>query len=124
MTPTCDYCKGPISEGAMNCGHCGAPFVGVDAALPDFRVCPFCSRRLLALASPACNYCGRRLPDAYLKAREGDLKRMSQVKDGEETSEVGRKVDELFRENLRRKRGSSSGSLGAIDIAGFFDLFS
>lgn len=124
MTLTCDYCSGPIGEGEMKCGNCGAPFVHDDAALPDFRFCPFCRRKLLALGSPACNYCGRRLPDAYLKAREGDLKRLTQVKEGEETSDVGRKVNELFRENLRRKRGSSSWSLGAIDIAGFFDIFS
>jgi len=124
MTLTCDYCSGPIGEGEMKCGNCGAPFVPHDAALPDFRVCPFCRRKLLALGSPACNYCGHRLPDAFIKVREGDLNRLIHVKDGGEMSEVSRKVNELFRENLRRKRGSSSWSLGGIDIAGFFDLFS
>jgi len=123
MTLTCDYCSGPIGEDEMKCGNCGAPFVRDDAALPDFRLCPFCRRRLLALASPACNYCGLRLPDAYIKAREGDLKRLTQVKDGEETSEVGRKVNELFRENLRRARGRSSWSLGPLDIASLIDRF-
>jgi hypothetical protein len=27
-------------------------------------VCPFCQRRLLSTASPACNWCGKEIPDA------------------------------------------------------------
>lgn len=123
MSFTCEYCSSPIGEGEMKCVNCGAPIARSDAALPDFRSCPFCHRRLLALGSPACNYCGRRLPDEYIRTREADLKRMTQVKEGDETSDVSRKVNELFRENLRRKRGQSSWSLGPIDIAGFIDLF-
>lgn len=97
---TCDYCGSTIGECETKCGNCGAPVVRNVAALPDFRFCPFCHRRLLALASPACNYCGRRLPDEYIKAREADLKRMAQVEDGEETSEVSRKVNELIRQTV------------------------
>ena len=123
MTLTCDYCSGPIGEGEMKCENCGAPFVRHDDALPDFRFCPLCHRRLLALGSPACNYCGHRLPDSYLKAREGDLKRFTQVKEGDETSEAGRKVNELIRQTIRSKPTRSSWSLGPIDIAGFIDLF-
>jgi DNA-directed RNA polymerase subunit RPC12/RpoP len=123
MTPTCDYCNGPIAEGAMHCINCGAPFVSKDAALPDFRFCPLCRRRLLALGSPACSYCGQRLPDAYIKARDGDLKRLTQVSEGEDKSEVGRKVSELIRQTIRSKPARSAWSLGPIDIAGLIDLF-
>ena len=56
-----------------------------------------CHRKLLALASPACNYCGRRLPDEYIEARESDLKRIEDVVEGNVTSEMRRKVDELIR---------------------------
>lgn len=107
----------------MNCGNCGAPIVLDGAALPDFRSCPICHRRLLTLGSPACNYCGRRLPDEYIKAREADLRRITEVTEGEESSEVGRKVDELIRQTARRKRGQSSSALGLVDITSFIDLF-
>src|SRR5712692_1618564 len=106
MALTCEYCSSSIGEGAKNCTNCGAPITNESAPL-DFRACPFCHRKLLALASPASSYCGRRLPDEYLKAREADLKRITEVKEGEGTSEVGRKVDELIRQTARPKRGRS-----------------
>jgi hypothetical protein len=37
----------------------------------DYSVCPFCKRKLLALASIACNYCGRALPADLLHIRQG-----------------------------------------------------
>ena len=120
---TCDYCKSSIVESEMNCANCGAPIVRDRAALPDFRYCPMCYRKLLALGSPACNYCGRRLPDEYIKAREADLKRITEVTDGEESSDVGRKVDELIRQTARHKRGQSSSALGLVDITSLIDLF-
>ena len=123
MTPTCDYCSSPVSEAGMKCPNCGAPIVHADVALPDFRFCPFCRRRLLAIGSPSCSYCGRRLPDTYLKVREGDLKRLTQVNDVEETSEVGSKVNELIRQTIRNKPTRSSWSFGPIDITFFVDFF-
>ena len=116
-------------EGAVKCENCGAPIAGDGSALPDFRHCPACHRKLLALGSPACNYCGRRLPDDYIKAREADMKRLSEVKDGEGGTELGRKVDEFFCENLRRKRGGSSAAglvdvFSLVDVVSLFDLFS
>jgi hypothetical protein len=78
MTPDCAYCGAAAKEGTTVCEHCGAP----RAALPaetDFRHCPFCKRKLLALASPACSYCGKRLPDEYIKAREADLRRIADI---------------------------------------------
>jgi DNA-directed RNA polymerase subunit RPC12/RpoP len=120
---TCEYCNSSIVEGEMKCGNCGAPIVRDGSALRDFRSCPMCHRKLLALASPACNYCGRRLPDEYIKARESDLKRITEVAEGEETSEVRRKVDELIRQTARNKRGHSSSPLGLVDITSLIDLF-
>ena len=122
MTIKCEYCSGAIDEGETKCGNCGAPFVRNDAARPDFRFCPFCHRRLLALASPACNYCGRRLPDEYIKTRESDLKRIAQVKEGKETSEVGRKLDELIRQTALSGRRRASSPSGLVDIANLIDL--
>ena len=110
-------------EGEMKCGNCGAPIVRDGSAVPDFRSCPTCHRKLLALASPACNYCGRRLPDAYIEARESDLMRMTKVVEGEGTSEMRRKVDELIRQTARHERGRSSSPLGTVDITILTDLF-
>jgi hypothetical protein len=81
MALTCPYCESVCADGATKCGSCGAP-VGADAPPPDYRVCPFCRRRLLALASPACNYCGRALPESYLKAREATLRRIGEASGG------------------------------------------
>jgi predicted amidophosphoribosyltransferase len=119
MTLTCAYCGSSMAEVDKSCGNCGAPAVHDQAELPDFRSCPFCHRRLLALGSPACSYCGRRLPDDYIRAREADLKRVTEVGEGEEINKVGRKVDELIRQTAR---GRSSSSLG--DIISLTDLFS
>ena len=78
MPSTCDYCHGSNNDDATKCDNCGAPIV--PAASPaDFRHCPYCSRTLLALGSPACSYCGRRLPDSFLKARDADLHRISEI---------------------------------------------
>ena len=58
---------------------CGAPLNHLGVTALDYRRCPFCSRKLLALASPACSYCGRRLPQEYIAAHESDLRRMDGV---------------------------------------------
>ncbi|HVF87843.1 MAG TPA: hypothetical protein VM866_09645 [Pyrinomonadaceae bacterium] len=75
MAVTCDYCRGACAVGAVKCQSCGAP---VSVATSDYRVCPHCERKLLALGSPACNYCGRALPDNYVKAREATLRRVNE----------------------------------------------
>ncbi len=67
MSPTCEYCHGVCEAGATKCANCGASLGPIEP--PDFRFCPYCKRRLLALGSPACNYCGRALPESYTKAR-------------------------------------------------------
>lgn len=72
---TCDYCHCALDEGAAKCSNCGAPATGVR----DFRNCPHCKRRLLALGSPACNYCGRALPESYVRAREAMRQRIDEM---------------------------------------------
>ena len=118
---TCDYCGSSIAEADKSCGNCGAPAVRDQSALPDFRSCPYCHRMLQALGSPACSYCGRRLPDDYIKAREADLKRVAEVRDSAQTSETSRKVDELIRQSAH---GRASSSQGVLEISSLIDLFS
>jgi DNA-directed RNA polymerase subunit RPC12/RpoP len=112
-----------MAEHHSHCANCGAPVVSDGSGLPDFRFCPACHRRLLAIGSPACNYCGRRLPDEYIKARESDLKRIADVEEGKGSTELVTKVDELIRQTIRRRRGASS-ALGLVDITTLIDFFS
>ncbi|MBV9923514.1 MAG: hypothetical protein JOZ96_00630 [Acidobacteria bacterium] len=89
MSRTCDYCQGVMGEGAAKCPNCGAA-VGPREA-PDIRFCPHCRRRLLALGSPACNYCGRALPEEYVRARDALWQKVSNATPEE--------LKELEREN-------------------------
>jgi len=79
MRLRCDYCQSECDPGAERCVSCGAPVNHLGVTALDYRRCPFCSRKLLALASPACSYCGRRLPQEYIAAHEADLRRMDGV---------------------------------------------
>jgi len=118
----CDYCNSQLAEGELKCGNCGAPIVVDAASAPDYRHCPLCHRRLLALGSPACSYCGRRLPPDYIKARESDLQRVTGSRESGKGTELVEKVDELIRENARKKSGHSS-FFGLLDITTFTDFF-
>ncbi|HEV2862777.1 MAG TPA: hypothetical protein VGX48_17305 [Pyrinomonadaceae bacterium] len=99
----CEYCHGSCAEGATKCAACGAPLS--EGEPPDFRFCPFCKRRLLALGSPACNYCGRALPADFQKAREAMWRRVSDAGAGrmsrEELNELERSGDDALRRALR-----------------------
>ena len=95
---TCDYCQSPVEEGAAKCSNCGAG-VGTREA-PDFRFCPHCKRRLLALRSPACNYCGRALPEDYQRAREALWQKVSQATP-EELAELGQDGDDALKRALK-----------------------
>jgi hypothetical protein len=103
MSKTCEYCHSVLEEGATKCANCGATPGEREAA--DFRFCPFCKRRLLALGSPACNYCGRALPDDFVKAREALRERVSDVSTGhasdEEIKELEKESDDAMRRALR-----------------------
>ncbi len=89
----CEYCQAVCEEGATKCAACGAPLG--EGEPPDFRFCPFCKRRLLALGSPACNYCGRALPEDFVRAREALWQKVSDVSAGKATPE---ELEELERE--------------------------
>jgi len=102
MNQACDYCQRVSPEGAAACSNCGAPFA---ARVVDFRHCPHCERRLLALGSPACNYCGKALPENYLKAREAMWQRINEASrrgaSREELEELERDGDDAMRRALR-----------------------
>ena len=106
----------------MKCANCGAPITR-DSSVPDYRCCPACHRKLLALGSPACSYCGRRLPDEFIRAREEDLKRITEVEGIESTEELSA-VSELFSDTNRRKRSRSFSDPGVVDITSLIDFFS
>jgi predicted amidophosphoribosyltransferase len=103
MTLSCDYCHSVLEEGATRCANCGAA-VGEREAT-DFRFCPFCKRRLVALGSPACNYCGRALPEDFVKAREATWQRVNDVSEGhasdEQIKELEAESDEALKRALR-----------------------
>src|SRR4051794_9467842 len=100
MAKTCDYCKGTCEDGALKCKNCGAPVsVEVSPGI-DYRSCQYCHRKLLAHASPACNYCGRRLPEEYIKARESDLLRITELGEGYRDVETNGKADEALRQTV------------------------
>jgi DNA-directed RNA polymerase subunit RPC12/RpoP len=115
----CEYCSSAISQTDLRCGNCGAP-VTIEGSAPDFRTCPFCRRKLIALGSPACNYCGRRLPDEYIKAREADLNRLSEIEDGGELRQGNSRIEEFFQQASRRHKPSSA--VGLLDIVSLTDL--
>jgi DNA-directed RNA polymerase subunit RPC12/RpoP len=109
---TCDYCHGAMEEGATKCSNCGAA-VGERAAR-DFRFCPHCGRRLLALGSPACNYCGRALPEDFVKAREQMWQRLKEVSEGRagegEKEALENESDDAMRRALKALLGLKDNS--------------
>jgi hypothetical protein len=123
MAKACEYCKGLSEDDALKCQNCGAPLTTDCSADVDYRTCPYCRRKLLALASPACNHCGRRLPEEYIKARESDLRRITEIEEGNPKTDINGKVGEVIRQTARRKRGRSS-IIDLTDIADLTDLFS
>ncbi len=96
----CDYCHGALEESAKKCANCGA---AVGAREPrDFRLCPYCKRRLLALGSPACNYCGRALPEEYVRAREALWQKVNDARAGKATPEELEELEKGSDNALRR----------------------
>ena len=62
---------------------------------------------LLALGSPACNYCGRRLPEDYIKAREADLHRLTELDGHAPDPQLSAKLDTILRRTTRRDNRES-----------------
>ena len=103
MPQTCEYCNGSFAEGATKCSNCGAA-AGERKAV-DVRFCPHCERRLIALGSPACNYCGRALPEEFVRARGHMRQRVNDVGAGhageEEREALESESDEAMRRALK-----------------------
>jgi hypothetical protein len=121
---TCLYCKSICEDGLLKCQNCGAPGISEEATTFDARSCPYCRRKLLALASPACNYCGLKLPEHFIRKREEQLRRIGQMNDASRRGETKDKIDEVLRiaEKHDRKRGGSM--LDQVNWADLTDLFS
>jgi hypothetical protein len=103
MPAICEYCRSAREESALKCPHCGAAAGPREA--PDFRFCPHCQRRLVALGSPACNYCGKALPEDFVKARAAMWQRINEASSGradeEELKELENSGDDALRRALR-----------------------
>jgi hypothetical protein len=104
---TCDYCHGALEDGAAKCANCGAAVR--ERETTDFRFCPHCKRRLLALGSPACNYCGRALPEEFIRAREHMWQRINDVSAGrageDEKEALENEGDDAMRRALKALLG-------------------
>jgi hypothetical protein len=68
MSLTCEYCHSLYEDDALKCPNCAAPIN--DGEPFDMRFCPYCKKKLLAIGSPACNYCGKKLPSSFIKAHK------------------------------------------------------
>ncbi|HEX8557965.1 MAG TPA: hypothetical protein VF668_07695 [Pyrinomonadaceae bacterium] len=105
MSANCEYCHGVLQEGAAKCANCGAAAAARAGEPRDYRFCPHCKRRLLALGSPACNYCGRALPEEYVRAREALWQKLDDARAGrltpEELEKLGRDGDDALRRALK-----------------------
>ena len=106
MARTCDYCRASSADDAMKCATCGAPLdLSAEPDAPDYRYCPFCRKRLLSLGSPACNYCGRALPEDYVRARDALWQKVSDARAGkatpEELEELERGGDDALKRALK-----------------------
>ena len=117
MAFICEYCRGTCEEGLSSCQNCGAPVQHTGTGGLDIRFCPFCKRRLLTVGSPACNYCGKTLPDEYLLAHNVSKQRIEklteeskQFTDAFRKIEPSRDIEEIF--------GARSGSTakGILDF--------
>ncbi|MBA3715199.1 MAG: zinc ribbon domain-containing protein [Pyrinomonadaceae bacterium] len=111
MTLFCEHCRGACDEGAHKCVNCGAP-ISVEAATVDYRVCPHCQRKLLALGSPACSYCGRALPQNYIRTREATLRRIHDHQQERVEGDTAEEWAENEANTVRRLLGNLFGSEG------------
>ncbi len=104
MARTCDYCRAACADDALKCATCGAPLdLSAGGEAPDYRFCPFCQKRLLSLGSPACNYCGRALPESFVRARGEMLRRVTSASGGSaaDREELERDSDDALKDALR-----------------------
>lgn len=123
MNANCLYCKSLCEDGALKCRNCGAPVTAEEEPTIDVRACPYCRRKLLALASPACNFCGLRLP-AHFKTREEQLRRLTKVNDSAQREELKGKIDEMLKIAGKHDTRKELSLLVRVNWSKFTDLFS
>ena len=116
MPIVCDYCKSPNEAGHVNCANCGAPLPVGLSATTDFKSCPYCNRKLLALGSPSCNYCGKRLPEEFIKAREGDLERVQGLPGSPEQMQGDVTVLRVFTKTTKKESSLADALINLTDI--------
>jgi hypothetical protein len=124
MNANCLYCKSLCDEGAVKCRNCGAPVTAEEEATIDVRTCPYCRRKLLALASPACNFCGLRLPAHFIKTREEQLQRLTKISNAGNQTELKGKIDEVLRIAGKQDGRKELSVLVRVDWVKLTDLFS
>jgi hypothetical protein len=124
MNANCLYCKSLWEEGALKCKNCGAPQIAEEEITIDVRSCPYCRRRLLALASPACNFCGLRLPAQFIKTRDELLRRIARVNDSSKRQELKDRMDEVLKIAGKFDRNKEVSLLEMVDWTGLTKLFS
>jgi DNA-directed RNA polymerase subunit RPC12/RpoP len=124
MNANCLYCKSLCDDGAVKCRNCGAPVTAEEEATIDVRACPYCRRKLLALASPACNFCGLRLPAHFIKTREEQLRRITKVNHSGNQQEIKGKIDEVLRLAGKHDKGKDVSLLELVDWTDLTNLFS
>lgn len=125
MNAHCLYCKSLCTDGALKCKNCGAPLIDEEEVTIDVRSCPYCRRRLLSLASPACNLCGLHLPAPFIRIREEHLRRITKVggsSDGQKATKS--KIDEALRIAEKYDRTKRRSLLGLVDWKDLTNLFS
>jgi hypothetical protein len=123
MKQHCLYCKGYCEDGAVKCKNCGAPISFEEEAAIDLRSCPFCKRKLLALASPSCSFCARRLPELFIKNRTEHLRRISEITGASNRRETKEKIDEVLKIAGKQDKSTSS-LLELVNWLELTDLFS
>ena len=124
MKANCLYCKSLCADGALKCKNCGAPLIDAEEVTIDVRACPYCRRRLLSLASPACNLCGLHLPEKFIKIREEHLRRIAKVGglDGQKATKG--KIDEALRIAEKYDRTKKRSLLELVNWKDLTNLFS
>ncbi|HKV42235.1 MAG TPA: hypothetical protein VJX67_23735 [Blastocatellia bacterium] len=109
MNITCEYCHAGTEAGQTTCKNCGAPVPAFDSTA-DLHICPYCARKLLALGSPSCSYCGKRLPEDFIKAREATLSRVTiltnPLPNGHPDNKIAETIEALTRVETRTTRRS------------------
>jgi hypothetical protein len=124
MNANCLYCKSFCENGALKCRNCGAPLIAEEEPAIDVRACPYCRRKLLSLASPACNFCGLRLPTHFIKIREEHLRRITKMSDSGNQKVIKGKIDEVLRIAEKHDRTKNASLLELVDWVDLTNLFS